>query len=216
MAAENQKESNTSMFERAKTKAKNLWADKRIRATVIAVVVGVLSVIVTVVLRVLEALLAGQISIVSVGEIPNIPAFLYSEYSAVGSDLVVVAFSLLVGAWAAARSEVPKADTLAFPALLMFCFALSGFLVKGFADQAVANYESKIVSGRLSIVEKFQAIESQCSRASADDAIKEDTRLSELREVCDKIRTRKKYQILVPIALGLVTIAVAAFGLSRT
>jgi hypothetical protein len=195
---------------------RRLFSRKEVKETSRAVIVGVLSIVATVLLRVIEAFLSQSVSVNSATSPENIRDFIFSEYFAVGSDLIVVAFSLLVSPWIASKPETGK---LGFPALLIFILALMAIGMKGAADQFVKTAETKIISlatpappsGGSSLFERFQVITSECKNADT----KQTAKPTELINACNSLEGWKGIQIFVPNILGLITIMLAAVGIAR-
>ena len=187
------------------------------KATALAVLVGSLGVVLSMLLRIIEAQIAGKLIPPVDGPVPNFAAFLFNEYAAVGTDLIAVAFSLLVGGWIAARDNVAKAAKISGPIIVLLVLALATIVVKGFADGVVDRHEKLLTATVSSPILKFTTIEQKCATAPRPSASVATVSSSppETVEACDGLREAKRYQIFLPVVLGAVTIFVAAVGLSR-
>jgi hypothetical protein len=182
---------------------------------VIAVAVAMGGVVITVLLKIAEALMAGQISISTVAEIPDIQGFLFNEYFTVGIDLVVVAFSFIVGVWVNSRKDTGKRAALVGPLFMMFICGLLALLTKGFADQAVSNLEAKLASGQRNAIEKFQAIQHQCKPASPMQVEPAPPAKMDTKQICTKYANWKGIQIWIPVVLALFTSGIAVIVANR-
>lgn len=190
---------------------------EKYKANALAVLIGFLGVALSLLLRILEAQAGGKLSPPDSGPTPNYADFLFYEFSAVGSDLLVVAFSLLIGAWLSASGDHAKVSKAFGPLAALMLFALAILLVKGLADGAVAKQEKVLVPAAVSPVEKYNAIESVCSKAT--ETPRENASAPEptknTAKACEELRAAKRYQIYPPVILGALAIFFAAIRLGN-